>query len=221
LTVKFADAVVPVPPLLELTVPVVFVTAPIVVSVTLTEMLQFVPGVEVAPPVRFKMVSVAAGLKIPPQVSVAFGVAATLMPGGSESEIATPVSVTPVAFVAGLVIVMVRVEVPPDPMLVGLKALITVGGATTVSTALAVLPVPPLVEVTAPVVLDFAPTVVAETLTTSVQLPLTGSDPPVRLTLPAFAFAVNVPPQVLLAAGDAATTNPAGNVSVTAKPVCV
>ncbi len=53
---------------------------------------------------------------------------------------ATPVK--PTVFVDGLVIVMVSVEVPPEPMLVGLKAFTIVGGATTVKMALAVVPVP-------------------------------------------------------------------------------
>lgn len=221
-TVKFADAVNPVPPLVELTVPVVFVTAPIVLSVTLTEIVQFVPGVDVAPPLRFSTVSVGFGVNVPPQLFVTLGTDATLMPAGSASEIATPVSVTPAAFAAGLVMVMVRVEVPLTPMLVGLKAFVTVGGATTVRTAFAVLPVPPLVELTAPVVLDFEPALVAETLTTRVQLPLVASEPPLRLMLPAPCVAVNVPPQpLLLDAGGVATTSPDGNVSVTARPVCV
>ena len=43
--------------------------------------------------------------------------------------------------------------------------------------------------------------------------------PPVRLTLPLPAVAVVVPPHVLLRPFGAATTSPAGNVSVNATPV--
>ena len=81
--------------------------------------------------------------------------------------------------------VMVIVEVPPTGMPAALepKALVIVGGATTVRVALAVPPVPPLVELTAPVVLFRLPAVVPVTLTTKVQLELTPSEPPVRVML--------------------------------------
>jgi hypothetical protein len=52
-----------------------------------------------------------------------------------------------------LVRVKVRVLVPLRAMVVGLKALEMPGGATTVKEALAVFPVPPFVELTAPVAL--------------------------------------------------------------------
>jgi len=59
--------------------------------------------------------------------------------------------------------VRVRVEVPPTAMLVGANALAIVGGDTAVSVAEAVRPVPPFVELTAPVVLTRFPATVAET----------------------------------------------------------
>lgn len=65
------------------------------------------------------------------------------------------VKATPVKAVAvlELVMVMVSVLVPPDVIGSGEKLLAIEGGATTVRESVAVLPVPPLVEDTLPVVL--------------------------------------------------------------------
>jgi hypothetical protein len=81
----------------------------------------------------------------------AFGVPATTTPEGNVSLTATPASATVLA--AGLVIVRVRVEVPPTAMVDGANPLVIVGGAATVKVFEAVRPVPPFVELTAPVVL--------------------------------------------------------------------
>src|SRR5215472_13949870 len=103
-------------------------------------------------------------------------------------------------FAAGLVMVIVSVVVPPTGMRVGLNALATTGGATTVNVAvLLVAPVPPLVELTVPVVLDTEPAAVPVTFTTTVQVdPGVAMLPPVRLMLVEFAAAVTVPPQLLV-----------------------
>ncbi len=61
--------------------------------------------------------------------------------------------------VFGLVIVNVKVVVPFSGILAAPKALLIVGGTTTVMDAFAVLPVPPLVEVTC-TLLFFTPPVV-------------------------------------------------------------
>ena len=92
------------------------------------------------------------------------------------------------------------------------------GGLATVTLAEAVLPVPPLVEVTAPVVLFFTPEFVPVTLTMTLQEVLTATVPPLRLILPLPATAVVVPPQVLLRPFGVATAKPAGKVSVKATP---
>src|SRR5258706_16462151 len=79
------------------------------------------------------------------------GVANTTIPG-SVSLTATPAS-TVVAF--GLLMTKVMVDVPLSAMLVGANDLMMFGGwivIPTARTALAVLPVPPLVEVTVCVV---------------------------------------------------------------------
>jgi hypothetical protein len=56
---------------------------------------------------------------------------------------------------------------------VGAKAFVIVGGISTANVAvLDVAPVPPLEELTAPVVLDATPDVVSDTVAVTVQLPL-------------------------------------------------
>src|SRR5262249_59911347 len=104
------------------------------------------------------------------------GVLATFTPDGNVSLTATPVSAVPPF---GLLMVKVSVEVPPTPMLVGENALLTVGGLVTVSVAvLLAWPVPPFVELTAPVVLFLPPPDVAGTSPeTAHELPA-GVDPP-------------------------------------------
>ena len=148
-TVKLAVAVLPVPPLVEVTFPVVLVNCPAAAPVTVTENWQVPPAAIVAPvsemPVGFVVVSV------PPQtVAVAL---ATVSPVGSVSVNATPVSAA--MFAAGFVIVKVRDVVAFRAILLGLNTLAIEGGNSTCTVRLAeaVLPVPPLVEVTFPVVL--------------------------------------------------------------------
>ena len=104
-----------------------------------------------------------APVNVPLHVLLALGVPATCTPAGSVSPKATPASAVPVF---GFAIVKVSVEVPPIPMLPGENALLMVGGPATASVAvLLVAPVPPLVELTAPVVLSFPPPEVAVTST--------------------------------------------------------
>src|SRR5437667_12053474 len=81
------------------------------------------------------------------------------------------------------------------------------------SVAEAELPVPPLVELTLPVVLSFEPEVVGVTFTLTAHELLAAIPPPLRLieVLPAVA-PVTVPPQVLLTLGVGATCSPAGEV---------
>jgi hypothetical protein len=99
----------------------------------------------------------------------------------------------------------------------GENAFVIAGGATTVNVAEAVSPVPPSLELMAPVVLFFVPAVVPVTATVTVQLlPGVAIAPLVRETVVAPAAGANVPPQLFVAAGVAATCMPAGNVSETA-----
>jgi len=82
-----------------------------------------------------------------------------------------------------------------------------------------VFPVPPLVEVTLPVVLTFEPEVVVVTITLTEHEAPASTVPPIKLTLAAPAIAVNVPPHELLAPGVEATCRPVGKLSVTATPL--
>src|SRR5712691_2017252 len=94
-------------------------------------------------PVRAMPVG-AVVVKVPPQtVAEAF---ATVSPVGSVSVKATPVSGSTLA--AGFVIVNVSEVVAFSAMLLGLNTLAIDGGASTLTLAEAVPPVPPSVEVT-------------------------------------------------------------------------
>src|SRR5579859_363626 len=175
------------------------------------------------PPVRVMLVDPATAVAVPLQVlDNPFGVDTT-NPVGKVSVKATPVSAT--VLVAGLVMVRVSVVVPFRGIDVGLKALAIDGGATTVRTAvLLVVPVPPSVEVIAPVVLLWLPAAVPVTSTEKVQVDPTAGDavrvPPERVMVPLPAVAVIVPaPQEPVMLGVAATTTPAGRLSVKATPL--
>lgn len=143
-TFNVADAVLPVPPFVEVTAPLVlgYVPPP---AVTLTVTVQELFAVMV-PPANVTEVDVL--LKVPPQVVV--GALATVRPVGNESVNPTPVSENTLF---GFVIVKVKVGAgSPTVIELGENDLIMDGGAITFRVADAVLPVPPLVEVTAPLV---------------------------------------------------------------------
>ena len=113
---------------------------------------------------------------------------------------------------------------PLGGMLAAPKDLLIDGGATTARLADAVPPVPPFVEVTAPVVLFCAPAVIPVAFTEKLHEELAAKVEPDKLTLPAPAVAVIVPPpQVPVSPFGVATTSPAGNVSLKAIPdkLCV
>jgi len=101
------------------------------------------------------------------------------------------------------------------------KMVTVVGAGPTVTLADAVLPVPPLVEVTLLVVLFLMPAVVPVTDTLTWHCELTAMVPPVRLTDVAPAVAAAVPPQVFVRPGLELTTRPAGKLSLNATPVSV
>src|SRR5579859_7259744 len=147
---------VPVPPSVEVTAPVVLFFTPAVVPVTLTENVHDDPTAGDAvnvPPDRLMMPLPAVAVIVPlPQEPVMLGVAATTTPAGKLSVKATPLSALKVS---GLVMVKLSVLLAFNTILVGLNDLVIAGGATTVRLADAVLPVPPLVEATLPVVLVY------------------------------------------------------------------
>ena len=75
-----------------------------------------------------KLPPAAAVTTPPPQVVLAFGVGARTTPAGREST-SGAVSVAAVAF--ALARVIVSVEIPPGPVVLGLKALVIWGGTVT------------------------------------------------------------------------------------------
>jgi hypothetical protein len=174
-TLRFAEAALPVPPLVEVTLPVVLVYWPAAAPVTVTANWHWLFAAMVAPVKAIPVGEVV--VSVPPQtVADAF---ATVSPAGSVSVKATPVSAT--AFAAGFVIVNVSEVVAFKAMLLGLKALAIDGGATTLIEAEAVPPVPPSVEVTALVVLFCVPAAIPVTLMENVQLAFAAKVAPLRL----------------------------------------
>ena len=223
--VSVAVAVLPVPPLVDVTVTEL---VPPVVAVTLTEK-EHEPLAAIEPPVSittFELATAVTELPAPHWLAagVIAGVPATVMPSGNVSVNPTPVTVVPDATLFGLVIVNVNVELPPGIVFAGANALAITGGATTVNVGvLLVVPVPPSVEVIVPVVFGFAPGVVPVTLTWNVHDdPAAGdavSEPFDRLTMLVPAVAEIVPiPQAPTTTGGDATTSPVGSESLNAIP---
>ncbi len=213
-TLRLAEAVLPVPPLVEVTLPLVLVYCPAAAPVTVTLNWHWLLALMVAPdnamPVGLVVVNVPPHTVVVPL--------ATVRPVGSVSLNATPASATVLA--AGLVMVNVRDVVALRAIDAGLNTLAIEGGATTVRMAgLLLEPVPPSKELTAPVVLDLVPAVVPVTSTEMVHEPLAAIIPLPKLMVPEPAFAVTVPPQTPTTLGTAATCTPEGRLSVNATTV--
>jgi hypothetical protein len=144
-TIRFADAVLPVPPLVELTVPVIFVYCPRAVAVTFTMTVQDVLGGVIFPPARLMPVDPANAATEPLQVfAIPFGVATT-SPVGSVSVKESPES--PAMFAVGFDTLSVSVVTPFNDIAAGLNSLAIAGGAITSMLAEAAPPVPPSLEV--------------------------------------------------------------------------
>jgi hypothetical protein len=214
-TVMLAFEVLPGPLSVAVTCTLLFCT-PAVVPLTFTLKVHETLDARVAPARVTAPEPAVAAIVPPPHDPVnPFGVATT-KPAGSVSVNAIPVS--EMVLITGLVIVKLKLVVPFNGIVKAPKTLAMVGGDATVRLADAVFPVPPLVDVTFPVVLFFTPEVVPVRFTVNVQLLFIAMVPPVRLMLPDPATAVATPPQVLLKPFGVATTNPAGKVSVNATP---
>jgi len=213
-TVRFADAVLPVPPFVEVTFPVVFVYWPEARPVTVTLNWHWLLAAIVAPLSAIPVGAVV--VRVPPQ-TVAEALP-TASPAGKLSVNATPVSAT--AFADGLVMAKVNEVVEFSVIDAGLKDLAITGGAMTLMLADAVPPLPPSLEVTALVTLFLSPAVVPVTFTENVHELLAGRVPPDKLItlLPAVAVIVP-PPQLPVRPLGVDTTSPAGSVSVNPTPV--
>jgi len=213
-TLRFAVAVLPVPPLVEVTLPVVLVNWPDAAPVTVTLNWHWLLAAIVAPASAIPVGDVV--VSVPPQ-TVAEALA-TVSPVGSVSVNATPVRA--MAFAAGLVIVNVSDVVAFSAMLDGLNTLAIDGGATTLMLADAVPPVPPSVEVTLPVVLFCRPAAMPVTLIANVQEVFAARLAPLRLITLVPAVAVIVPPpQDPVRPFGVEITRPAGSVSLNPTPV--
>src|SRR5258707_9811271 len=189
-TVILAFEVFPVPPSVEVTCTLLFFT-PAVVQVTFTDKVQEVLIARV-PAERLTELEPATAVPAPPQVLANPLGVATTKPAGRLSVKATPVSGMVLA--AGLVMVKVSEVEPFNGMLAAPNALVMVGGVATARLAVAVLPVPPLVELTFPVVLIKFPEAVAGTLPVTVRGVMTATGPPVSNMLANPAPTAATPP---------------------------
>jgi hypothetical protein len=122
---------------------------PAVLPATFSEIVQDVFVASVAPD-KLTDDEPAVAVVVPPQFVVSPLGVATTKPAGKESVKAMPVREM---FPAGLAMVKLREVVPFTGMLAVPNDLVMVGGLATDRFAEAVLPVPPLVDDTAPVVL--------------------------------------------------------------------
>jgi len=151
-TATLAVAVPPVPPSVDVTVPVVLFCTPITVPVTFTLKVQEAFNARLAP-ARLTLPDPGLAAIVPaPHVPVSPLGVVTTKPDGSVSVTPIPLSAT-VAF--GFVIVKLRLVVPFSARKATPKVLVIAGGATTVRAAvLLVVPAPLSFAETAPVVFD-------------------------------------------------------------------
>jgi len=188
---------------------------PSTLPVTFTVKVQEPPAA-MLPLLRLMLPEPAVAVTTPPQEpETPLGVATTMF-AGRLSVNATPASVAVLA--VGLVMVYVNVAFVFGAMSMGENDSAIAGGATTISVADAVAPVPPLAEVTALVVLFMVPAATPVTLIVNEQVPLAAMLTPLRLTAFEPAAAVAVPPQVLLMPFGDVTTSPLGKLSLKATP---
>jgi hypothetical protein len=152
---------------------------------------------------------------VPPQV---FEVTATpSRPAGSGSVNTTPV----IARLFGFASANATVDVWLWKIVDGLKTLVNIGGASTVTVAVAVLPVPPLMEETVTALVS-TPAATPVTFTEKIQFIPEASAAPVRFTVELPATAVmGPPPHEPVSPFGVATTNPAGKLSVKEMPISV
>lgn len=145
--VMLAFEVLPVPPSVEVTVTLLFFT-PTAVPTTFTDTVQ--DALAARPPAdRLTEEDPATAVAVPPQLSLSAGVGATVRPTGKLSVKATPLSAR-LAF--GFCMVNVRLVATLSGELRVPNAFVIAAGFATVRFAVAVLPVPPFVDVTLPVV---------------------------------------------------------------------
>lgn len=192
-TNTLAVEVLPVPPLVELTV-TELALRPIVVPCTSSEIVQDAPAAKLVP-LKLTVEVPAVAVAVPPQsLDKLFG-SATIRPAGRESVKLTPVSVVVVLGLlidlVRLVVLFVRIEFEP-------KDFAITGGATTVSEAmpypLAVVLGPVSSDVMFPLMFSYCPAVSPSTATDIVQDALADRVAPLKLMVEVPSVAVVVPP---------------------------
>ncbi len=182
------------------------------------------PGVVMLAPPRLTVVLPGTAVTEPLQVLETPLGEATCKPLGRLSI--TVIVVSAPGLAAGLVITQVMVVVPPKAIKLEAKLLTICGAVNTFNVAvLEVVPVPPSVEVIAPVVLLLAPAVVPLTLTLIVQgVPtVTAALETLSVVAPVVKLEVLVlPPQLLTTTpGVLSTCSPLGSASLKPTPVSV
>jgi len=203
----------------DVTALVVLFCTPLAVLVTFTPNVQDELAVKLAPDKLMLFDPAVAVIAPPPQPPVRPLGVETISPLGSVSVTPIPLSVF-VPF--GFVMLKLRLVVPFGGIVAAPNTFVIAGGCTTVRLADPVPPLPPSVDVTAPVVLFCAPAAVPVTFTLNVHDALAASVAPVRLTLPDAATAVIVPPpQAPVTPLGVAIRRPAGSESVNPTPVSV
>jgi hypothetical protein len=147
-TVTVAFEVLPTPEVVEVTCTLLFFT-PAVAPCTFTDTRHDIVTGN-APAARLTEDEPATAVAVPPHVFVRLGVAATVKPAGKLSVNARPARA---AIVFGFWMLKVNRVVPVSGMVGFANAFTMIGGVATVRGAVAVLPVPPFVELTAPEIL--------------------------------------------------------------------
>jgi hypothetical protein len=130
MTVTLAFEVLPVPPLVDVTVTLLFFT-PAVVPVTFNEIVQLAPGTRLVPLTLAEDEPLTAAA-VPEQVEFRFVGVATTMPSGRLSVNAMPVRVE---FALGFVRVNVRLVEAFSGIVAAPKTFAIAGGAMTVRLA--------------------------------------------------------------------------------------
>ena len=216
LTCSDADAVPPVPPSVDTTLPVTLFIVPTAFAVMLTANVHALFPARLAP-VRLTVEDPAVAVMLPPPHEPVSPLGLdTPRPAGRLSLNAIPVSVDAFGFVS----VKVSDVEPNCGTDAAPKALAIAGGANTVRVAVLLgAPVPLSFDVIGPVVLFCTPAPIPVTFAETAHDAPPARLPPDKTTELELAAAVNVPPQVLLALGDAATASPAGKLSVKPSPL--
>ncbi len=218
-TTRVADAVLPIPPFVDVTAAVVLVRLIGSVPRTFTLNVQEPLMGSAAPDKLTEFEPEMAAIAPPPHDPVWLAGVPTTNPDGKMSVNPTPARASRLA--AGFVIVNVRVVVPFRGIGLVPNAIVIKGGNKTVTLADAVAPVPPSVDVTAVVVVFCSPVARPVTFTLNEQELLAGMVPPERLTMlePATALMVPAPQNPVRPLLGVATIKAGGRLSVTAMPL--